>query len=156
MFGMNETAATKRAVRLPCMPRVLLLVLLAFGVGGMHTFGHGGDVDHHTSGGHGVAGQVPSRIVPADAGPDAVRHQPVVAGTGEPATGGGMDLGGFTVCLAVLGALGLTFLVTMLRARSRGGDLPAALLLATARAPGRGPPVRRLGLRVATVSVLRI
>ncbi|MEU8372117.1 MULTISPECIES: hypothetical protein [unclassified Micromonospora] len=65
--------------------------------------------------------------------------------TGSPATG-------WSVCLAVLGALTVTLLVLLCAVRTR----PAGV----ARPPSRpreprAPPPRPLGLRLATVSVLR-
>lgn len=129
----------------------MLLVLLAFGVAGMHTVGHAG---HNGSGDHGAAtGRVALAMI-TNAGQETVNEPPtarIIEATGGDGMGGGL----FAVCLAVFGALGLVLRAAVTRGRARGGLLrrcPGGSALAF----GRGPPVRRLGLRMAAVSVLRI
>ncbi len=61
----------------------------------------------------------------------------------------------WSVCLAVLGALAMVFLLIMLGARFRRRGPPAPDT-GTWAAVNRGPPVRPVGLAVATVSVLRV
>ena len=62
---------------------------------------------------------------------------------------------GWSVCLAVLGALTMVFLLIMLGARLRRRGSPAPDT-GTWAAVNRGPPVRPVGLALATVSVLRV
>jgi hypothetical protein len=151
---MNRTAVSQRPDRLVSLPRVLLLVLLALGVAGMHTFGHGHG-GHHAESAHQItAAGLPHRML-IDPGQDGSHDQHMVARIGDPAPGGGMDLDVFSVCLAVLGALGLTIWVARLRARSRH-DRPVPRTRPTSRSGGRGPPAPLLGLRVAALTVLRI
>jgi hypothetical protein len=130
--------------------RMLLLVLVAFGVAGMHTTGHPSD-------GHGTRIMVVSHEASAMQAP--VMNAPVqVAGAGLvvlPRSGGG----GFDpseVCLAILTAVGLAVLIAcaLLAVRSvRGGGAPVPAVLA---ALGRGPPPWRChGLVLADLSVLR-
>lgn len=147
---MNRTARQCPA-GLISLPRVLLLVLLTFGVAGMHTFGHGG---HAANGHQTMADGLPHGALTA-AGQDVSHDLLQVAQVGESTTGGstGMDL--LSVCLAVLGAFGLAVGLAMLRVRSHRHRSGARTRLATHRG-GRGPPVPSLGLRVAAVSVLRI
>ncbi|WP_328421543.1 hypothetical protein OG470_05910 [Micromonospora sp. NBC_00389] len=151
---MNRTALRRTRGRLVSLPRVLLLVLLALGVAGMHTFGHG-DGGHQAASGHGiVVGSVPHGTL-SDPGQDGSHEQHLIARIGEPTPAGGMDLDVFSVCLAVLGALGLIVWVALLRATSLN-DRPVPRTRPTIRSGGRGPSVPLLGLHVATVSVLRI
>jgi hypothetical protein len=70
-----------------------------------------------------------------------------------PSPHGGMT--GWSVCLAVLGALAMVFLLTVLGARSRRRGPPAPDTGSWA-VMTRGPPVRPIGLTVAAVSVLRV
>jgi hypothetical protein len=66
---------------------------------------------------------------------------------------GGMA--GWSVCLAVLGAIATLILLAMLVAPSRRRERPASVADPWA-VVSRGPPVRPAGLAVAAVSVLRI
>lgn len=129
---------------------MLLLVLVAFGVAGMHTTGHPSDS-------HGIRTMVVSHETPAMQAP-AMNAPAQVAGVevvALPRSGGG----GFDpseVCLAILTAVGLAVLIAcaLLAVRGvRGGGAPVPAVLA---ALGRGPPPRPvLGLVLADLSVLR-
>lgn len=147
---MNRTAR-QRSARLISLPRVLLLVLLALGVCGMHTFGHGG----HAARGHDATAGGPSHGMLNTPAHNDIRDLPPIAQVGEPTAGGTNGLGLFSVCLAVLSAFGLAIGLMLLRVHSQRQRLVARTRLAVAQG-GRGPPVSLLGLRVAAVSVLRI
>ncbi|MFE9692322.1 hypothetical protein [Micromonospora sp. NPDC005806] len=123
--------------------RLMLLIALAFGVLGMHAFGHHPDFTdagventmtdlHHTS------------VAPIE----KQNH-----GGGSDGHGHGVDV--FTVCLAVLGAGVVLASLSMLRRRR--GELPVpAGAWPWRRSRGHDPPPRRpLGLQMSTVSVLR-
>jgi hypothetical protein len=139
--------------------RLLLLAGTLFGLATMHTLGHAGMQTHHD---HHIA-----EIAAAASGPAhelAVMHEvaePSSAGVCDggcahapgPSPHGGMT--GWSICVAVLGAFAMIFLVAMVVARSRrrrppepGTDRWAVV--------SRGPPVRPVGLAMAAVSVLRI
>lgn len=147
---MNRTAC-QRPAGLISPPRVLLLVLLALGVAGMHTFGHQG---HAASGHESTAADLPHGALTA-AGPDGFHELRQIAQVGEPTTGGGTDLDLFSVCLAVLGAFGWAVGLALLRVRSHR-NRRAVRTGHAARRGGRGPPAPSLGLRLAVVSVSRI
>ncbi|MDZ5447585.1 DUF6153 family protein [Micromonospora sp. 4G57] len=133
---------------------MVLLVVLAFGVVGMHTFGHAGDAGHRGSGDHPATAERAALMVVTDAKHETA-HQPATGRIIDATTGGGMGGGLFAVCLAVLGALGLVLWAAVTRGHARG-DLLRLRPAGRALASGRGPPVRRLGLRMAAVSVLRM
>jgi hypothetical protein len=129
--------------------RMLLLVLVAFGVAGMHTTGHPSDS-------HGIRTMVVSHETPAMQAP-AMNAPAQVAGAevvALPRSGGGFDPS--QVCLAILTAVGLAVLIAgaLLAVRSvRSGGAPVPAVLA---AWGRGPPPWRChGLVLADLSVLR-
>ncbi|MGC5309889.1 hypothetical protein [Micromonospora zamorensis] len=148
---MNRTAR-QRPGRLISLPRLLLLVLLALGVAGMHTFGHAGG---HTASGHDATAAAMPHDTLTGADQDDSRHQGVIAQIREPGPSGSPDLGLFSVCLAVVGAFGLAVGLALLRVRSHRERADARTHLAV-QGGGRGPPALLLGLRVAAVSVLRI
>ncbi|MCO1597578.1 DUF6153 family protein [Micromonospora sp. RHAY321] len=143
----------QRPGRLISLPRVLLLVLLALGVAGMHTFGHGGG--GHTSSGHDTTAVVMPHDRLASPVQDDSGHRALIAQIREPRSSGSPDLGLFTVCLAVVGAFGLAIALALLRVRSHRERCEARTHLTVHRG-GRSPPALLLGLRVAAVSVLRI
>ncbi|MFF3853824.1 hypothetical protein [Micromonospora sp. NPDC002575] len=141
--------------------RLALLLCTLVGLAAMHTLGHGA----HSGGTHaGHDGATPRDGHPAPAVHAEAAGVPgaLVGGAGGAvafpgSAGGGRADGpsGWSVCLAMLGALGVALLV-------------AVLLLTGARAPGppgrqaggvpagpRAPPPRPLGLRLAEVSVSR-
>lgn len=157
---MKRAAAVRMAACIGPVPRLLLLVCLAFGVASMHTFGHSGDVQHRAAAGH-AAMDVPAprhtvvaTMVERLGDGHTVTAIGPVAEVGD-ATGGGMYIHPFTVCLAVLGALGLVVWVVaaLIAGHARRADDSAR---AAVQEAGRGPPAPRLGLRVAARSVLRI
>ncbi|MEV6706095.1 hypothetical protein [Micromonospora wenchangensis] len=142
--------------------RLLLLVGTLLGLSAMHTLGH----DTHLAGGdpvgHDTATGGPHR---STAGHDAPADRsllrepvPAVGGCGDGCAaalpGGSPDSPStaWSVCLAVLGAFTVTVLVLLLAVRSR----PAGVSRPPSRPrEPRAPPPRPLGLRLATVSVLR-
>ncbi len=131
--------------------RLLLLVLVAFGVAGMHTMGHPSDS-------HATMTMAASHGTPAMPEPAMNAAAPIhvagVALVGLPTPGGG-SLDPTEVCLAILTAVGLAVLIACaLRAvRAAGGGV--APVPAVFAALGRGPPPPALGLVLADLSVLR-
>ncbi|MGW4946493.1 DUF6153 family protein [Actinoplanes sp. NPDC004185] len=153
----DEAGPTGRSVRW------LLLACTLFGLAAMHTIGHAG---MHLD----AAGHHPDAM--AVAVPGAIWAEPAAvpgASWAEPAGAGGCDGGcahgpgsaphggmaGWSVCLAVLGAVATLVLLAMLVAPSRRRERAASVADPWAVVP-RGPPVRSAGLAVAAVSVLRI
>lgn len=142
--------------------RLLLLVGTLLGLSAMHTLGH----DTHLTGGH-PAGHDTATGGPhrSTAGHDAPADRsllrepvPTVGGCGDGCAaalpGGSPDSPStaWSVCLAVLGALTVTVLALLFAVRSR----PAGVSRPPSRPrEPRAPPPRPLGLRLATVSVLR-
>jgi hypothetical protein len=151
----------------------LLLACTVLGLAAMHSLGHGS----HTSGGHGqqpiAAGhgeQLPG--APAVAVPmsqSMTAFTAVLAAMPAAVTGGGCsgechgaggpgrqrdDISGFSVCLAVLAAVGIAVLLAWLRLST------PARIWAGARTPARwiasrAPPRAGTGLRLAALSVMR-
>jgi hypothetical protein len=132
-------------------PRLLLLVLVALGVAGMHTTGHASD--RHTSR---VASHTPAGIDTHPNGADltfvamdVVAMDVVIL----PASGSRFDPS--VVCLAILSTVGIAVLIAWaLRARRTPSGDGAPVPAVVARF-GRGPPQRCLGLILAELSVLR-
>ncbi|MEH0981935.1 hypothetical protein [Micromonospora sp. CPCC 205556] len=169
---------TASAVPTGWWPRLLLLTCTLLGLAAMHTIGHGAHVGPGHPIGSGVAGtpsgplhhDEPARAAPSRPGghgaaaPDrpgghgAAAAEPAVATRDHAAVlpvtppDGGTPL--WSVCLAVLGALGTAVLLALRRQR---GTRPATASGRPVRpsSGSRGPPRRALGLRLATVSVLR-
>jgi hypothetical protein len=145
---MNGTTAMKQAVGPFSPPRLLLLVLLALGVAGMHTLGHVGD-GHHPA---------PAVVDHADSGmvtqPHAGADQPVAASDADDARDHGLRLDVFAVCLAVLGAVGI-LLWAARTGRLRSGYVRLLRARWAPQPAGRGPPPVPVGLRLAVVSVSR-
>jgi hypothetical protein len=134
------------AARLPV--RLLLLVLVAFGIIGMHTTGHSG-VGHGgaiVAEDHQVGAGAPMRAAPASAGI-------VLMPEGMPA---GIDMDQWRVCLAVLTGVAVFVLIAaLLRGTGRlpGWAAPPSSATSTA---GRDPPLRPpIGLLLTDLSVLR-
>jgi hypothetical protein len=139
------------------MARWMLLACTAFGLTAMHTLGHAQmAVDTH-------AGSHPAEAVVAAAAIGSSTAQP---STMDPCHGctnlgpvapGSTGMPVWSVCLAVLSGLAVLVLLAALLvvARWRRHDGPAAGAVPWPAAP-RGPPRRRVGLRLAAVSVLRI
>ncbi|MGC4885645.1 DUF6153 family protein [Micromonospora sp. DT227] len=130
------------SLRRPPLLRLVLLVALAFGVFGMHTFGHPPD--------------------PAAAGTGhtaTAAHQSSTGSTAEQGHGGshGHDDGvhPFAVCLAVLGSVLLLSFLPTLRQRRWDPCRPAGSRRSWATGSRRGPPRRPIGLHLTAVSVLR-
>ncbi|MEU7960896.1 hypothetical protein [Micromonospora humida] len=161
--------------------RLLLLVGTLLGLSAMHTLGH----DAHPGGGHptghGTSTDDPHRPaadrssvpvpatdlmhltpevwgVPVGPGWGVAVADPALRGCGDgcavalPAGPPGTPATAWSVCLAVLGALTVTVLVLLFAVRSR----PAGVSRPPSRPrEPRAPPPRPLGLRLASVSVLR-
>lgn len=147
---MNGTDVANRLARHLCLPRLMLLVLLTLGVAGMHTLGHADSPAHMNTPlpahGHNEAAM---EFV-------AISEESPAAATPDDPTDHGLLILAFTVCLAVMGA-GVILLLkpSVTRLRGAGRTFYLAGRSITWRS-GRGPPARRLGLRLAEVSVLRL
>ncbi|RLQ04378.1 hypothetical protein EAD96_15260 [Micromonospora sp. BL1] len=133
--------------------RSALFVAVAFGVFGMHTFGHpaGPDAAHasavHASAAHAGTGHAVGTGHEIAAEPDAA--------PGDGGSPGHRDgLHAFTVCLAVLGGALILGVLALLRRRRRGAGTPAGPWSRVDR-PDRGPPRRPIGLRLRAATVLR-
>jgi disulfide bond formation protein DsbB len=150
--------------------RLLLLVCTLFGLAAMHTIGHGGvdHVSHHDKPQAAVvdpmAAAVGSMPVAAVAGRTlaAVDAAPIPSaadgcdcghGAMQPLGGGGMA--GWGLCVAVVGALAVAFLLAALLLAALTGRYPPRQARAPGRTAPRAPPVLPFGLTLATVSVLR-
>lgn len=145
---MNGTTAMKRAVGRVSPPQLLLLVLLALGVAGMHTLGHVGD--GHRPGRAVVAHADPGMVAQPQAGAD----QPTAASEDDDPPDHGLRLDVFAVCLAVLGAVGV-LLWAARTGRLRSGYVRLLRARWAPQPAGRGPPPVPVGLRLAVVSVSR-
>ncbi|MFD0578414.1 DUF6153 family protein [Dactylosporangium darangshiense] len=122
--------------RLGRTARLVLLLATLVGLAAMHTLGHDG----------------PHLTTPAHTGhmATAAHDAPVLDG---PANGH-HGMSGWDVCLAVLVAFAVLLLAAaLLHGRRAAGA--AHLTGRTARTGPRAPPPRRVGLTLATVSVLR-
>jgi hypothetical protein len=143
--------------RRSALPQILLLVLTALGVAGMHTMGHVGA-------GHGTHAMQAVQAVhagPHTATAPAATSMIVAGPPAAPASlavphrGGGLDP--TQMCLAVLTLVGSALLIAAaLLAIGRPARSGTALRMVFA-ASGRDPPPRRppIGLLVADLSVLR-
>ena len=143
---MNRTLVANRLGRHLCPPRLMLLVLLALGVAGMHTLGHADDSAH--------TGSSLSSHVAMDL--HAVPEDGSAAAIPDESTDGRVHVLAFTVCLAVIGAGAILLLRSLAMRVRRVGH---AFHLAGRRLSwesGRGPPNPPVGLRLAEVSVLRL
>ena len=154
--------------------RWLLLACTILGLAAMHSFGHGS----HTGGGHdpqpaaaGHGEQLPGAPAPAVAmSPSMTAFTAVLVAMPVAVTGGGCsgechgaggpgrqrdDISAFSVCLAVLAAVGIAVLLAWLRLRTPAlagpRTRPAARWVAS-----RAPPRAGAGLQVAALSVMRI
>jgi uncharacterized protein DUF6153 len=132
------------------MTRWVLLVCTLVGLAAMHTIGHTGPGSHiHSAAASsavaGMAGMTEATRAASAAAPCLDGHC-----DGH----GAMDV--FSVCMAVLQGLGVAVLLALLLLtvlRGLGRLRPWAF--ADTGVP-RGPPVRRTGLTIAAISVLRI
>ena len=131
------------------LPWLLMLLLLAAGVAGMHTLGHaaGGHTTTHATA-HSPAVHVmqdsdccgAAAAVPVAANghrPEAPMTDPTV------------------MCLAILGAAVLIAFALVMLSRPGPTTPPTASTSAITLRPGRGPPRALLGLTLADLSVLR-
>ncbi|HEX6869778.1 MAG TPA: hypothetical protein VF163_01660 [Micromonosporaceae bacterium] len=153
--------------------RLLLLVLTAVGVAGMHTLGHANPSgDHHgplaaeltgmrvvaSTATHHAATAVERSAAMAAEAFAATAQESVAAvvarrGAGQPGRSGGLDP--WSVCLAVLAA-GLVLLVAVLCGRGGRGWAARGRTRRMFGHAGRGPPfVPLIGLHLADLSVLR-
>lgn len=121
--------------------RLLLVVLVALGVAGMHTLGHPRDSGH--------GGTAPAHLTqPASAAMDA---------DGVVVRGLDLSLDPSSVCLAILVVFSVAALLAALL--MRGGRRPSSTgrRLRLVASAGRGPPPPvSVGLCLANLSVLRI
>jgi hypothetical protein len=127
--------------------RLLLIALVAAGLGMMHTLGHArgehaGVTGHHVSMPTWPTHEM-ATLTSAVGGSAAVAGDDAIAGF-DP----------MTVCLAVLFAGFVILLVALLAGNRRASGQPNGLWVALARG-GRAPPAPALGLRLANLSVLR-
>ena len=145
--------------------RWLLLFCTLFGLATMHTLGHAGmrmhghDVQagmtHAAAAAPGGAGQVGSSKQVWTASPVQAMAAPCDDDHCNDGHGPG-GMGAWSVCLAILGGLALVVLIGALllsRRHDRAGPGDEA---ATARSVTRSPPGRHHGLRIASLTVLRI
>lgn len=135
--------------------RWLLLACTVFGLATMHTVGHGMRIDAHPHTSV-LSGTTPAATV-TGLWPAALVQDVVAAPCPDDHCGsdhGG--LAGWSVCLAVLGGLGLLIVIAYLlvhRGSGRPGGRPDA---ATDGQPSRGPPWSTAGLTAVSATVLRI
>lgn len=129
--------------------RLILLIAVACGVTGMHTLGHAAADEHSTGPDHGAMADTATAYEQSRKGSTTARvadpndHRP-----------GGMHMNPFSVCLAVLAALGLSVLILATLA-STGSAFRAPQPRLAVAVGSRGPPWSPVGLRVAHLSVLR-
>ncbi|MEU5826773.1 DUF6153 family protein [Micromonospora tulbaghiae] len=125
--------------------RSALFVAVAFGVFGMHTFGHpaGPDAAHANVAHAGVAHAA-----------DEIAAAPGVV-HGDGGSPGHRDgLHAFTVCLAVLGGALILGVLSLLCRPRRATGTPTGPR-SRGPGPGRGPPRPPIGLRLRAATVLR-
>ncbi|MER7416654.1 hypothetical protein ABT346_07675 [Micromonospora peucetia] len=154
--------------------RLLLLVCTLIGLAAMHTIGHDSHPTGHSAepSAHAVAGPgphpdgadatMPPRHDTALAYVVVAALQAVADCPGDctsdrllPFGDAGGGLPGWGVCLAVLGAFAVTLLVAaLLSAGVRAVGPPGRRSVGSLPSP-RAPPLRPVGLRLATVAVLR-
>jgi hypothetical protein len=129
------------------MLRLLLPVLTAIGIAGMHTLGH---PSHE---GTGVS--VHHRAMSVHQAPMAEAVDAAMTVVGDThGTGLGMDP--LSVCVAIL-VVGLLMLLVALMIRDGRRRMPGTYTQAAVAVTVRGPPkLSRLGLRLAHLSVQRI
>ncbi|MGX6607356.1 DUF6153 family protein [Micromonosporaceae bacterium Da 78-11] len=144
------------------MGRVARWVLLActvFGLAAMHTLGHAG---MHGPATHEAAGHAIGMRVVGDTAVMTGSITGVIGCAGNGCVqlgarrGGDGDMAGWSVCVAVLTGLAILLLLALLWAgiTARRTSLPQRAGGTTGGA--RAPPLRRVGLMLARVSVLRI
>lgn len=147
------------------MPRLiarwLLLACTVVGLSAMHTLGHAGT--HRAHGEHPLPAD---RMASAAVAMTGTSLTTVLAGTAaavaadcgcahvRPSAPGHGGLPTWSVCLAILGGLAVVVLAALRLMRSRRYAEPGGMAAALPLVP-RGPPRRRTGLILATVSVLR-
>jgi len=147
MTGYRGRALGDRAVS-GRIARLVLLACTLFGLAAMHTIGHGGvdHASHHDEPRAVAAGMV---VAVSDAASDGCECDHAAL---QPLGRGGM--GGWGLCVAVLGALAVAVLLAALLLSAVTGRRPRHPARGPGRAP-RAPPALRFGLTLATVSVLR-
>ncbi|NUR71048.1 MAG: hypothetical protein HOU81_09515 [Hamadaea sp.] len=137
-------------------PLLLLLLLLAAGVAGMHTLGHASHTPAHNP----VHSSAMSAAVSAGSGMSAESRGADRPGTvirWESGSGHGGPMTDPTVmCLAILGGVALiAFVLVLLVRRLAGSGVRPAQPIAVRNLFGRGPPRTPVGLLLADLSVLR-
>lgn len=178
IFRVRATVGTVTTSRVAVVGRVAQLLVLActlLGLAAMHTIGHTGLGHHHAAGHDAVpaaadaehlfvarlviatmhdAAAVTSRSVPPT-GPDGCAGDGCTPTAGMPGGAGG-GMAGWDLCVAVLSALAVATLLTVLLlsvVAGRAPPRPDGTAHSVARA---GPSRAGLGLRLTAVSVLRI
>lgn len=140
--------------------RVLLLLATLVGLAAMHTLGHGTAAHaamtpmpvHGTTAAMAAQVKHAAMAAPAEAVPGGCAGGHCARLLVPPARHtAGLDW--WDVCVAVLTALGVLLLFWLVGVVCRRA--PAGLSRLRAAAASRGPPVPRLGLTLATVSVMR-
>lgn len=131
--------------RLPAF-RLLLLLLAALGVTGMHTLGH-----PETAHGHGTHG---AAVAMAHMHGDETRATPPGMAHADPAGAALPDLDPSATCLAVLTSLLLALVTVLIPPRRDRHDAPAGTERRVRYVPR--PPPRPIALDLTRVAVLRI
>jgi hypothetical protein len=136
--------------------RCLLPVLVALGVVCMHTLGHGSGQQHASAAGSTHAEAHVDDMSMASAASPALTQSTVGSAVSPTGPHPGMPLIPLSVCMAILAtALILLHLVLVRLASRRPLRRSSDRHFAVIGAAGRGPPPRRLGLRLAHLSVQR-
>ncbi|MCO1617926.1 DUF6153 family protein [Micromonospora sp. CPM1] len=135
--------------------RSALFVAVAFGVFGMHTFGHPAGPDAaHASAAHAGTGHASAAHAGIAHAADEIAAAPGVV-HGEDGSPGHRDgLHAFTVCLAVLGGVLVLGALSLLCRPRRATGTPTGPR-SRGPGPGRGPPRPPIGLRLRAATVLR-
>jgi hypothetical protein len=135
------------------LARWALLACTLVGLAAMHSLGH--DAGAHASamraeGHHTPVMTVAAADRAADCAGDGCTHLSALPG------GGGDDMPGWSVCLAVLGGFAIVVLLGAALLATARHYYPAGALLGLSGAAPRAPPdLLPVGLTLATVSVLR-
>jgi hypothetical protein len=158
--GRVQSGATARIGRIA---RLVLLACTLFGLAVMHTIGHSGmaHADHHHDAASADSRQIvtlaavaagESSMTPADSdgcAADGCMHQAAMSA----GDGGQMDRWG--LCVAIMTAFVIAVLLVALLLSAVAGRSPPRSGRDRRRTLPRAPPWPRVGLTLATVSVLR-
>ncbi|NUO59138.1 MAG: hypothetical protein HOV78_20955 [Hamadaea sp.] len=141
-------------------PLLLLLLLLAAGVAGMHTLGHASHATTHSPGMSAHVSAHVSAVVSAGSGMSAESWGEIRPGTVIRWESGSGHHGPMTdptvMCLAVLGGVALiAFALILLFRKAAAARVRPTQPPARGNNLGRGPPRTPVGLLLADLSVLR-